>query len=184
MGWHVTRSHLLVALSVIVLFGLFLQLDLSFRFTDSRGSDSLLGFKLGIGGRRHSVWDSPSSRHGYDENSPLLSQAITVADVKVKWGEEGAPRTSVLAHAPGEFDQQSPSQLDASTLPGAQLTRPRMDSSRRHLPLQRDVVRRYGQPVEHSITPHDDFDRCGDLERPGVDQPAVSGTIEADRGAC
>jgi hypothetical protein len=101
MGWHVTRSHLLVALSVIVLFGLFLQLDLSFRFTDSRGSDSLLGFKLGIGGRRHSVWDSPSSRHGYDENSPLLSQAITVADVKVKWGEEGAPRTSVLAHAPG-----------------------------------------------------------------------------------
>ncbi|GMK58483.1 hypothetical protein CspeluHIS016_0505150 [Cutaneotrichosporon spelunceum] len=100
MGWHVTRSHLLVALSVLVLFGLFLQLDLSFRFTDSRGSNSLLGLKLGIGGGRHSVWDS-SSRHGYDENSPLSSQAITVSDVKVKWGAEGAPRTSVLAHAPG-----------------------------------------------------------------------------------
>ncbi|BEJ16657.1 hypothetical protein CspHIS471_0600580 [Cutaneotrichosporon sp. HIS471] len=101
MGWHVTRSQILVVLSVLVLFGLFLQLDLSFRFTDSRGSNSLLGLKVGIGGRRHSVWDSPSSRHGYDENSPLSSHTVTVADVKVKWGEEGAPRTSVLAHAPG-----------------------------------------------------------------------------------
>lgn len=100
MGLHITRSHLLVALSVIVLFGLFLQLDLSFRFTDSRGGDSLLGFKLGIGGRGHSVWGA-SSRNGYDEVAP--ASALTVADVKIKWGDEGAPRTTVLAHAPGEI---------------------------------------------------------------------------------
>lgn len=107
MGLHVTRSHLLVALSVIVLFGLFLQLDLSFRFTDSRGGDSLLGFKLGIGGRRHSVWDN-SPRHGYDEVAPSSLSTVTVADVKVKWGDEGPPRTTVLAHAPGEFNQDAP----------------------------------------------------------------------------
>lgn len=139
-----------MALSVIVLFGLFLQLDLSFRFTDSRGSDSLLGFKLGIGGRRHSLWES--SGHGYDEVSPLSSSTITVADVKVKWGDEGAPRTSVLAHAPGELGTEFPGDGDRSAL-----TRFRMDRDGRHLPVQRDMVCRYRQPVEHSSPPHDDL---------------------------
>lgn len=144
MGWHVTRNHLLVGLGVIVLFGLFLQLDLSFRFTDSRGSDSLLGFKLGIGGRRHSVWDS-SNRGGYDEVTPSSASVVTVADVKIKWGEEGAPRTTVLAHAPGEFvctARDSVDQTrDASSMFAADSHR--MDRVRRHLPLQWDVVRRH-----------------------------------------
>jgi len=109
MSFHPTRRDILLFLIILVLFGLFLQLDLSFRFTDSKGSDSFLGFKLGVGGgRRHGGYDSTRSRiqavNDYGEAG--VGRIITgVSEVKVKWGDEGAIRTTVPQHAPGEYSR-------------------------------------------------------------------------------
>ncbi|TXT11229.1 hypothetical protein VHUM_01980 [Vanrija humicola] len=102
MSWHVTRRDILLILILIVLFGLFLQLDLSFRFTNSSGSDSLLGFRLGVGGRKG--WGHNSGTHRLpDLTEEAREGGVTagISDAKVKWGDEGAQRTEVLAHAPG-----------------------------------------------------------------------------------
>jgi len=109
---HPTRRDFILILVVTLLLGLFLQFDLSLRFTDSTGSDSLFGVKLGFGGRRGDGWeddDRPatglrgSDRWLEDVKTGVKSspQGGGMAEAKIRWGEEGAVRTEVLAHAPG-----------------------------------------------------------------------------------
>ncbi|WWD17859.1 hypothetical protein CI109_102303 [Kwoniella shandongensis] len=121
-SFHPTRREIILVITMTVLLGLFLQFDLSLRFKDSTGSDSLFGFKVGFGnGNRHNDdWSSSSSSAGgggggdrwVDEVETGVEHSKTakiagMAEAKVRWGEEGAPRTTVLAHAPGWtiFDQ-------------------------------------------------------------------------------
>lgn len=97
---------MLLFLIILVLFGLFLQLDLSFRFTDSRGADSLLGFKLGIGGGRTSKYDlgrTGGRKVSGGDSADLAGKVIAgVSDAKIRWDDEGgALRSKVPAHAPG-----------------------------------------------------------------------------------
>jgi len=130
--FHPTRRDILLILIITTLFGLFLQLDFSLRFTDSSGSNSLLGFKVGFGGRpdRNDDWDEvgegENSSYGgsssgsggkgkkgkggaggdWTDNIEVGAKAARLAgmdEAKVYWGEEGATRTEVLAHAPGLF---------------------------------------------------------------------------------
>jgi hypothetical protein len=103
MSWHPTRRDIFLFLIILVLFGLFLQLDFSFRFTDSKGADSLLGFKLGIGGGRPpGDRDSGRSQPPADLGLSVGKAVGVVSDSKVRWGDEGAVRSTVPAHAPGE----------------------------------------------------------------------------------
>ncbi|WVQ97454.1 hypothetical protein IAU59_004567 [Kwoniella sp. CBS 9459] len=116
---HPTRREIILVLILTTLLGLFLQFDLSLRFTDSRGSDSLLGFKVGFGGRTEDEWDDERRLTGGRGEDRWLEDVETgvkysktakiasMAEAKVKWGEEGATRTEVLGHAPGWtiFDQ-------------------------------------------------------------------------------
>lgn len=115
-SFHPTKRDFLIVLTITLLFGLFLQFDLSLRFTDSSGSDSLLGVKLGFGGRRDDWEDERASRPyantGGRGDRWLMDvetgvkyageRAASMGEAKVRWGEEGAHRTEVLAHAPGE----------------------------------------------------------------------------------
>ncbi|EIW72763.1 hypothetical protein TREMEDRAFT_41962 [Tremella mesenterica DSM 1558] len=118
-SFHPTRREVLLVIILTLLMGLFMQFDLSLRFTDASGSDSLLGFKVGFGrGGRSEEWDEDDrptktgdkwlehvelgAKHGGS------NQMTGMTDAKVRWAEqEGAPRTEVLAHAPGWtiFDQ-------------------------------------------------------------------------------
>lgn len=116
-SFHPTRRDLVIVLVVTTLLGLVLQFDFSLRFSDSNGSNSLLGFKVGFGGRQGD-WDDGDdfgrSRTGAGGKDRWLQDVETgvkyaasekvvgMGEVKAKWGEEGAPRTEVLAHAPGE----------------------------------------------------------------------------------
>jgi hypothetical protein len=117
VSFHPTRRDLVIVLVVTTLLGLVLQFDFSLRFSDSNGSNSLLGFKVGFGGRQGD-WDDADdfgrSRTGAGGKDRWLQDVETgvkyaasekvvgMGEVKAKWGEEGAPRTEVLAHAPGE----------------------------------------------------------------------------------
>lgn len=114
--FHPTKRDVLIGLIVTLVLGLFLQFDLSLRFTDSSGSDSLLGFKVGFGGRKGSSggeWeDDDRPRIGADrwlesvetgEKLSKMEKVAGMAEAKVKWGEEGATRSQVLAHAPGKL---------------------------------------------------------------------------------
>ncbi|WVQ82768.1 hypothetical protein IAT38_004900 [Cryptococcus sp. DSM 104549] len=113
-SFHPTRREIILVLTLTVLLGLFLQFDLSLRFTDSSGSDSLFGFKVGFGNRREDEWDEDRRVSGNRGSNRWLEDVETgvefskttriagMAEAKVKWdAEEGAPRTEVLAHAPG-----------------------------------------------------------------------------------
>ncbi|OCF34056.1 hypothetical protein I316_04403 [Kwoniella heveanensis BCC8398] len=116
---HPTRREIILVLILTTILGLFLQFDLSLRFTDSKGSDSLLGFKVGFGGRREDEWDDERRLTGGRGEDRWLEDVETgvrysktakiasMAEAKVKWGDEGATRTEVLGHAPGWtiFDQ-------------------------------------------------------------------------------
>ena len=111
--FHPTKRDFIIILIVTLVLGLFLQFDFSLRFTDSSGSNSLLGVKLGFGGRRGGDnWeddDRPRSNAGdrwlsdveTGVRSASNARAAGMAETKVRWGEEGAVRTEVLAHAPG-----------------------------------------------------------------------------------
>lgn len=114
-AFHPTKRDFIVVLAVTLLLGLFLQFDFSLRFTDSSGSDSLFGVKLGFGGRRGDDWeddDRPAGRIGGGgawledvddkQGGGKGGGVVSMGQMKVKWGEEGAVRTEVLAHAPGE----------------------------------------------------------------------------------
>ncbi len=124
--FHPTRRDILLILILTTLFGLFLQLDFSLRFTDSSGSNSLLGFKVGFGGRPSGKgdedWDEvgqayPAAKGPKDtSDSDWLNNVETGAkaarlagmdEARVYWGDEGAVRTEVLAHAPGMFEWYS-----------------------------------------------------------------------------
>lgn len=108
-SFHPTRREIILVLSMTVLLGLFLQFD-SIRLTDSDSSDSLLRFRPSFGHRRQD--DCGESFRGKEpekwledvdtEGFPKAGKVAGMAETKVKWGEQGAPRTQVLAHAPGE----------------------------------------------------------------------------------
>lgn len=117
MSLHPTRREILLVIILTVILGLFLQFDLSLRFTDSSGSDSLLGFKVGFGrgGREDEFYDREGGReHGWleDEEDDLKiskgKELTSMSGAKQRWGDEGPARTEVMAHAPGEYrDAQS-----------------------------------------------------------------------------
>lgn len=120
-SFHPTRREIILVLVLTTLLGLFLQFDLSLRFTDSKGSDSLFGFKVGFGNRNRDddyAWDddrrlgssgrvSGSDRWLEDVEAGVkhskTAKIAGMAEAKLRWGEDGAPRTEVLAHAPGEY---------------------------------------------------------------------------------
>lgn len=107
MSLHPTRREILLVIILTVILGLFLQFDLSLRFTDSSGSDSLLGFKVGFG-RGREEWDDRDGGGGRwleDEEEDIViskGQKLTsMADSKQRAGANGPARTEVMAHAPG-----------------------------------------------------------------------------------
>lgn len=80
-------------------------------FTDPDSSDSLLRFRMGFGHRCQDDWGENSrgeERGKWIEDVdtevgfPKAAKIAGMAETKVKWGEQGPPRTQVLAHAPGE----------------------------------------------------------------------------------
>lgn len=114
-SFHPTRREILLVICLTVVLGLFLQFDLSLRFTDASGSDSLLGFKVGFGrgGRNGEDWDDGRGGRGGKGDKWLSDveagvafakgkEVVSMAESKVKWGDQGAVRTEVLGHAPGE----------------------------------------------------------------------------------
>jgi hypothetical protein len=108
-AFHPTRRDIYLVVLLTILFGLFLQFDLSLRFTDSQGAKSLLGFKVGFGGHgSEDDWEDERSKGGAwiedaSTGSKNGNKQNGMAEAKIRWGEEGAVRTEVLAHAPGEF---------------------------------------------------------------------------------
>ncbi|KAK4683449.1 hypothetical protein P7C73_g6815, partial [Tremellales sp. Uapishka_1] len=105
-AFHPTRRDLVLILCLTLLFALFLQLDLGLRYTDS----PLLG-KLGFGGRgghaNAMLGQDDRSSDRWAEDAEVSAQVGGMGDAKIRWGSEGAPRTEVMAHAPGWtiFDQ-------------------------------------------------------------------------------
>ncbi|WVR05900.1 hypothetical protein IAU60_002926 [Kwoniella sp. DSM 27419] len=112
---HPTRREIILIIVFTTLLGLFLQFDLSGQFTDTRGSDSLLGFKVGFGGRggdgREGDGRISGDRWSDDVDAGIkfgkTDKIAGMSEAKVRWGEGGATQTEVLAHAPGWtiFDQ-------------------------------------------------------------------------------
>jgi hypothetical protein len=107
---HPTKRDILLILSCFLLLGLFLQFDFSLRFTYSSGprgevdekweNDVMSGSRIGGKGN-----GKGGDRYLSNvEAGVAMGQGGGVAgmaEAKVKWGEEGATRTEVLAHAPG-----------------------------------------------------------------------------------
>ncbi|WVQ70868.1 hypothetical protein IAR50_000393 [Cryptococcus sp. DSM 104548] len=94
--FHPTRRELILLLTLTLLFGLLLHLDLPLRLTDSAGytgySDD--GRKAHGGGER---WlEDIETGVEYSKAAKIAG----MAEAKVKWGDAGA-HTEVLAHAPG-----------------------------------------------------------------------------------
>lgn len=114
MSFHPTRREITLGIILTVLFGLFLQFDLSLRFADASDADSLLGLKLGFGHGRDDSSAGARSGKGNGKGDKWLQDvetgilhakgqgAVSMAESKVRWGSEGAVRTEVLGHAPGE----------------------------------------------------------------------------------
>jgi len=102
-AFHPTKRDLLLILSVFFVLGLFLQFDFSLRFDYSQNARAQHG---------SAAWESEreaGGKHGKfleDVKAGVkASEGRIVAgmtEAKIKWGEEGAIRTDVLAHAPGE----------------------------------------------------------------------------------
>jgi hypothetical protein len=101
---------------------------------------------------------------------------MTMNDSLVRWGDEAeTPRTEIIAHAPGQ------SMLSSSLLLPLLLIRfsllpptPRLDDPPEPLPVQRDLVYRYGRTVGFPLAQDDDEHGCRDLERRGEYQESVS----------
>lgn len=126
---HPTRRDLVLILSVVGVLLLFMQFDLSFK------SDLSVGF----GSRRadDDGWETarePAGRPAGAKGKWLTSVETGVqvakmdaiagmADAKVRWGEEGAVRTEVLAHAPGELAWDRRRDGGLTTQVGPSLTR-------------------------------------------------------------
>lgn len=115
VSFHPTRREIILVLTTTVFLSLFLQFD-SIRFTDPDSPDSFLGFRTGFGHRRQDDWGecSKGKKQGKwledvdaEVGFPKAAKVAGVAETKVKWGEQGAPRTQVLAHAPGESVEAS-----------------------------------------------------------------------------
>lgn len=112
----------MLVIILTLLMGLFMQFDMSVRFHDASGQDSLLGLKVGFGrgsgnggasGSKQDGWDEVDRGYGSSKETWLehvetgvkyapADQIAGMADAKIRWDEEGAPRTEVLAHAPGK----------------------------------------------------------------------------------
>ncbi|AAW42198.1 expressed protein [Cryptococcus deneoformans JEC21] len=108
-SFHPTRREIVLVLTMTVILGLFFQFG-SMGFTDPDSSDSLLRFRMGFGHRCQDDWGENSrgeERGKWIEDVdtevgfPKAAKIAGMAETKVKWGEQGPPRTQVLAHAPG-----------------------------------------------------------------------------------
>jgi hypothetical protein len=106
--FHPTKRDILLVLTCFLLLGLFLQFDFSLRFayssrprnTDSSSSSSSL-FR-GKGGDR--FLDHVNAGIGSEMEGVSGGRIMAgMSEAKMSWGEEGAVRTEVLAHAPGMF---------------------------------------------------------------------------------
>ncbi|WRT64161.1 uncharacterized protein IL334_001090 [Kwoniella shivajii] len=117
-SFHPTRREIVLVLVLTTLLGLLLQFDLSLKFTDTKGTDSLLGFKVGFGNRQDWETDVRSGRIGNGgsddrwlediERGAKAAKIAGMSEAKIKWDEEGgSTMTQVLGHAPGWtiFDQ-------------------------------------------------------------------------------
>lgn len=94
MSWHPKRRDVLLVLSCLVVFGLFLQLDLAGSSRpSSRRASSFFGFG-GLG--RKPAFEKGAQRVHYAPDRNTVSQP------KLKWGDRGAPFTKIPSHAPGE----------------------------------------------------------------------------------
>ncbi|WWC58710.1 uncharacterized protein I303_101254 [Kwoniella dejecticola CBS 10117] len=113
-SFHPTRREIVLVLILTTLMCFILQFDLSLKFTDSKGSDSLLGFKVGFGNRYENEWDNkriPSTAGSSSDDPDVGAKTAKIAgmsEAKVKWDDKGGnTMTTVLGHAPGWtiFDQ-------------------------------------------------------------------------------
>jgi hypothetical protein len=114
MALHPTRREILLVIILTVILGLFLQFDLSVRFTDSPKSDYLPALKLGYG-RGGSNGDDQARPDGHgawleDEEDDIKitkgKEVTSMSESKLRWGKEGPARTEVMAHAPGTFTRE------------------------------------------------------------------------------
>jgi hypothetical protein len=107
MALHPTRREILLVLILTVILGLFLQFDLSVRFTDSPKSDYLPSLSYGYGRGSGGDQSRPDGHGAWleDEEDDIKVQKgkemTTMSDAKLRWGQEGPVRTEVMAHAPG-----------------------------------------------------------------------------------
>jgi hypothetical protein len=132
--FHPTKRDLLLVFSSFLILALLLQFDFSLR----------LGYGQPSGRSYRDVADRACTArqdkfledvvNGAKSTEGRLIPGMT--ESKVRWGEEGAVRTEVLAHAPGM------SLLSLYQAPPS-LTR-RMDHLRPAVPVQRDLVHRDG----------------------------------------
>ena len=102
-AFHPTKRDLLLVLSVFFVLGLFLQFDFSLRFDYSQNGRAKHGSaaweaEREAGGKHGKFLEDVKA--GVKASEGRIVAGMTEA--KVKWGEEGAIRTEVLAHAPGE----------------------------------------------------------------------------------
>jgi hypothetical protein len=112
MSLHPTRREILLVIVLTLILGLFLQFDLSVRFTESPRSEYLPNLQLGYGRGRPSLESERKGGHGAwlddDEEDEVKKiqrgkEVTSMADAKLRWGEEGPARTEVMAHAPGKL---------------------------------------------------------------------------------
>lgn len=116
MSLHPTRREILLVIVLTLILGLFLQFDLSVRFTEPAKSDYLPNLQLGYGRGKSSLQDERKGGHGawLDDDEEEVKkiergkEMTSMADAKLKWGEEGPARTEVMAHAPGKLADPLP----------------------------------------------------------------------------
>jgi hypothetical protein len=94
-----TKRDLVLVLSVFFIFGILLQFDLQshVEYFRSRTGSAAWDTARIAGGKHGKLIDDVKSGAKASEGSHVAS----MTEGKVKWGEEGAPRTDVLIHAPG-----------------------------------------------------------------------------------
>ena len=100
--FHPTKRDLVLILSVFFIFGLLLQFDFQSRVEYFRSRSGSVAWDTArtAGGKHGKLIGDVKSGAKASEGSHVAG----MTEAKVKWGDEGAPRTDVLSHAPGMRD--------------------------------------------------------------------------------
>lgn len=118
MSLHPTRREILLVIILTLILGLFLQFDLSVRFTEPSKSDYLPNLSIDYG-RGKGPLEKELERQGgqgawledLDEEEASKIQkgkvVTSMAEAKLRWGQEGPARTEVMGHAPGAYTLHS-----------------------------------------------------------------------------